>query len=464
MLFRSLAKIPMLARSDIRRETEPVILEERKLQDTVVLYHKIPTNGISYFRLLFDCRQVPAQLFPYLGILKAVVGLVDTAHYSFRELFTEVDLLTGGLLPVTNIYTDAKNLSSQRVTFEIKGKAFHDRLTDALRLVEEMLLSSDFSDTKRLWEILAELKSRMQSAMVSAGHTVASGRALSYVSKTAALQEVMNGMDFYRLIEGLTGNWEEEKKTLPGKLDALCRAIFRPENLILDFVAQEEEQYERFVRGAGEIKGRLHAAPVEGEPYRVTLQKKNEGFLSASQVQYVCRAGNFINGGFHYTGALRILRGVMNNDYLWNQVRVKGGAYGCMCNFGKSGDSFFVSYRDPNLGKTIDVFEGAPDFVERFAGDERAMTQAVIGTVSDMDIPLNPAAKGLRAMSLYLTNQTEVDLQKEREQVLDATAQDIRALAGHIRAFLADGCLCVVGNAEKIEEEKANFLTLEQLI
>lgn len=458
-----LAKIPLLSRSDIRRKVEPVILEERRLADTTVLYHKIPTNGISYFRLLFDCRQAPAELFPYLGILKALIGLVDTAHYSFQELFTEVDLLTGGLSPVTNIYTDAQNLSSQRVTFEIKGKAFHDRLADALRLTEEMLLTSDFSDTKRLWEVLAELRSRMQSAMISAGHTVASGRALSYVSKTAALQEVINGMDFYRLTERISENWEEEKKTLPGKLDALCRAIFRPENLILDFVAQEEAQYESFVKGVEEIKGRLYTTPVQGKPYEVTVSKKNEGFLSASQVQYVCRAGNFINDGFAYTGALRILRGLMNNDYLWNNVRVKGGAYGCMCNFGKSGDSFFVSYRDPNLGKTIDVFESAPDFVERFAGDERAMTQAVIGTISDMDIPMNPSAKGLRAMSLYLTNQTEEDLQKERDQVLDATAQDIRALAGHIRAFLADECLCVVGNAEKIEEEKANFLTLEQL-
>ena len=459
-----LAKIPLLAREDIRRKVEPVILEERKMQDTTVLYHPIPTNGISYFRLLFDCRQVPAQLFPYLGILKAVIGLVDTAHYSFWELFTQIDLLTGGISPVTNIYTDAKNLSSQRVTFEIKGKAFHDRLPDALRLTEEMLLSSDFSDTKRLWEILAELKSRMQSSMISAGHTVASGRALSYISKTAALQEVINGMDFYRLTERLCANWEEEKKTLPQKLDALCRAIFRPENLMLDFVAQEEEPYESFVEGAGKIKGMLYTEPVEAKPYEVALRKKNEGYLSASQVQYVCRAGNFINAGFAYTGALRILKGLMNNDYLWNNVRVKGGAYGCMCNFGKSGDSFFVSYRDPNLGKTIGVFEHAPDFAERFAGDERAMTQAVIGTISDMDIPMNPAARGLRAMSLYLTNQTEEELQMERDQVLDAAAQDIRALAGHIRAFLADDCLCVVGNAEKIEEEKANFLTLEQLL
>lgn len=232
---------------------------------------------------------------------------------------------------------------------------------------------------------------------------------------------------------------------------------------MLDYTGDEEAAYDVFVERADELRGKLFTDPVSGEPFVVECKKKNEGYQSSSQVQYVCRAGNFLKGDLQYHGALRILKGIMNNEYLWNNVRVKGGAYGCMCSFGKSGDSYFVSYRDPNLAKTIEVFEQAPEFVESFAGDERAMTQAVIGTISEMDIPMNPAAKGLRAMSLYLTNQTVEDLQTERNQVLDATAEDIRALAAQLRAFLADDCLCVVGNEKKIEEEKGKFLTLEQL-
>ena len=324
-------------------------------------------------------------------------------------------------------------------------------------------MKSDFTDTKRLAEILAELKSRMQSSLIGAGHTVASGRAMSYFSETAALQEVLGGMDFYRLVERLIGNWEQEKQTLPGRLQALAQALFCRENLMFDFIAQEDGQYELFADRAERFSRELYFAPAKEEPFRVKPEKKNEGFMSASQVQYVCRAGNFVQKGLNYTGALRILKGIFNNDYLWNNVRVKGGAYGCMCSFGKSGDSFFVSYRDPNLVKTIDVYEQAPDFVAQFSGDERAMTQAVIGTISEMDTPLNPAAKGLRALSLYLTHQTEADLQRERDQVLDATAEDIRALAGHIRAILEADCLCVVGGEKKLREEKEQFLTLEQL-
>lgn len=457
-----LAKIPLLSRSDIRRETEDVILEERKLGDTTVLYHPIPTNGISYFRLLFDCTQVPGELFPYLGILKAAMGMVDTARYSYRELYTQIDLATGGLVPVTNIYTSAKDLSRRTVRFELKGKAFFDRLKEAMELAGEMLLTSDYSDPKRMAEILSELRSHMQSSMISAGHTVASQRALSYISGSAALQEAVNGVDFYRLTERLCAGGEEAG-ALAEKLGRLCRCVFRPENLILDFIGQEDGQYRIFLEGAAALKEKLYTDPIGTKPFEPVLERKNEGFLSASQVQYVCRAGNFVDKGLSYTGALRILKGIMNNDYLWNNIRVQGGAYGCMCNFGKGGDSFFVSYRDPNLSRTIQVFEQAPGFVENLKLDERAMTQAVIGTISDLDIPQNPAGKGLRAMSLYLTDQTREDMQKERDQILDATPEDIRALAGHLRAFLADDCLCVVGSEKKIKEEKENFLELKPL-
>lgn len=458
-----LAKIPLLAREDIRRKVEPVILEERCVGDTKLIYHSIPTNGISYFRLLFDVTDISSELFPYIGILKAAFGLVDTENYSYQELFTQTDLLTGGIVPVTNLYPNAKDLTQRRITFEVKGKAFDKNLQDAMALIEEMLIRSDYSDTKRLYEILAELKSRLQSSMMSAGHVVAGGRAVSYFSENAAIQEVLSGMDFYRLLEKICGDWEQEGKKTAEKLSELAKQIFCRENLLLDFISQDEAVYEQFRELAGGLKEKLPVKNAAGQPYRVETVRRNEGFLSSSQVQYVCRAGNFLKHGLPYTGALRILKGILGNDYLWNQVRVKGGAYGCMCSFGKNGDAWFVSYRDPNLAKTIEAFEAAPGWVEQFADDERAMTQAVIGTISEMDTPMNPAAKGLRSLSIYLTNQTEEQLQRERDEVLDATAQDIRALAAYIRAFLEDDCLCVVGNEKKIEEEKEKFFTLEQL-
>ena len=458
----ALATIPLLKREDIRKEAEPLVNEIRKTGDTTVMYHDIFTNHISYFRFLFDVKQVPEELFPYIGILKSVLGYVDTENFTYGELFHEINMETGGITSVTNFFTNARNLSACLVTFEMKAKTLEDNLPRTVQLVQEIMLKSKFDDGKRLYEILAELKSRLQSNLISSGHSVAASRAMSYFSRPAAIQEQVNGMPFYRLVADLEKNFDSRREDLQHKLEALVRCIFRPENLMLDYVGTEDH-YEEFIALAGQVKEALYKEPVETKPFVIEPVKRNEGFLSASQVQYVCRAGNFINKGLAYTGALKVLKVMMSYEYLWQEIRVKGGAYGCMCAFGKSGDSYFVSYRDPNLKSTVEAYEKAADFIEAFDGDERTMTQYIIGAVSELDTPLNPAAKGLRGMSSYLTNQTYEDYQRERDELLGADVNTIRSLAAVIRAFMEDDCLCVVGNDNRLKEDKEMFDVLENL-
>ena len=458
----ALATIPLLKREDIRKEAEPLVNEIRKTGDTTVMYHEIFTNHISYFRFLFDVKQVPEELFPYIGILKSVLGYVDTENFTYGELFHEINMETGGITSVTNFFTNARNLSDCLVTFEMKAKTLEDNLPRTVQLVQEIMLKSKFDDGKRLYEILAELKSRLQSNLISSGHSVAASRAMSYFSRPAAIQEQVNGMPFYRLVADLEKNFDSRREDLQYKLEALVRCIFRPENLMLDYVGTEDH-YEEFIALAGQVKEALYKEPVETKPFVIEPVKRNEGFLSASQVQYVCRAGNFINKGLAYTGALKVLKVMMSYEYLWQEIRVKGGAYGCMCAFGKSGDSYFVSYRDPNLKSTVEAYEKAADFIEAFDGDERTMTQYIIGAVSELDTPLNPAAKGLRGMSSYLTNQTYEDYQRERDELLGADVNTIRSLAAVIRAFMEDDCLCVVGNDNRLKEDKEMFDVLENL-
>lgn len=457
-----LATIPLLKREDIRKEAEPLVNEIRKTGDTTVMYHDIFTNHISYFRFLFDVKQVPEELFPYIGILKSVLGYVDTENFTYGELFHEINMETGGITSVTNFFTNARNLSDCLVTFEMMAKTLEDNLPRTVQLVREIMLKSKFDDGKRLYEILAELKSRLQSNLISSGHSVAASRAMSYFSRPAAIQEQVNGMPFYRLVADLEKNFDSRREDLQHKLEALVRCIFRPENLMLDYVGTEDH-YEEFIALAGQVKEALYKEPVETKPFVIEPVKRNEGFLSASQVQYVCRAGNFINKGLAYTGALKVLKVMMSYEYLWQEIRVKGGAYGCMCAFGKSGDSYFVSYRDPNLKSTVEAYEKAADFIEAFDGDERTMTQYIIGAVSELDTPLNPAAKGLRGMSSYLTNQTYEDYQRERDELLGADVNTIHSLAAVIRAFMEDDCLCVVGNDNRLKEDKEMFDVLENL-
>ena len=171
----------------------------------------------------------------------------------------------------------------------------------------------------------------------------------------------------------------------------------------------------------------------------------------------MARCGNYRDKGYSYTGALRILQVILSYDYLWIQVRVKGGAYGVMSGFGKTGDSYFVSYRDPNLGKTNEVFEEVPGYLRNFTADERDMTKYIIGTISSMDTPLTPYIRGIRNLSMYLSGVTAEMLQKERDEVLGASENDIRALADIAQAVLDSGDICAIGGAGKIEAEKELF-------
>ena len=432
------------------------------MDGTTVLIHDIFTNGISYLNLVFDLKDVPAGLLPYVGILKAVLMMVDTEHFSYSELFNEVNTHTGGIKTVVNTYTNADDLKKYKVTLEIRSKALYEKRDKAMELMKEIILTSRFEDTKRLYEILAEIKSRMQAVMTGAGHSVASIRALSYFSLTAAVSEQISGIPQYRLLEDLLKEFEERKAVLVQNLKDLTQYIFRPENLLVDYTAAKES-YGGLETAVKNLKADLYTGKVSGESFRPDPVRKNEAFMTAGQVQYVCRAGNFIDKGLPYTGALKVLKVMMGYDYLWNQVRVKGGAYGCMCGFYRNGDGYFVSYRDPNLKKTVDVYEQAAEYIENVKLDERTVTQFIIGAVSELDTPMTPATKGIYSLGGYLTGLSMEKVQKERDELLATTIDELRGLGRYIRAFMENECLCVVGNGEKIKESEDMFMHVEQL-
>ncbi len=458
----ALRTIPLLKREDMKKEAAAYVNEVRSADETTILFHDIFTNGIGYLNLVFDLGRVPERLFPYVGILKSVLTMVDTEHFGYGELFNEVNLHTGGIRVSANTYTNAGDMKKYKATLEIRSKALYGKRDKALELMKEILLTSRFEDTKRLYEIIAETKSRMQATMISAGHSVALIRGLSYFSPTAAVSEQISGIPQYRLLEELEKNFEAKKEELVKNLKELCRIIFRPENLLVDYTATEEG-YPGLEQAVCDFKAALYTAEIGEEGYRPRLSKKNEAFLTAGQVQYVCRTGNFVDQGLAYTGALKVLKVMMGMDYLWNRIRVKGGAYGCMCGFYKNGDGYFVSYRDPNLEKTIDVYEQAAEYIKNTRLDERTVTQFIIGAVSELDTPMTPAAKGLYSLGGYLTGLSMERVQQERDELLATTGETIRGLSRYVEAFMEGNNLCVVGNGEKLKESSALFMNLDQL-
>ena len=459
-----LEKIPMLRREDMKREAAPLINQEREVDGVTVIHHSMFSNGIAYLRFLFDIRDFAVEDIPYVGLLKYVLGYVDTEHYGYAELSNEINIHTGGIGCSFGVYPHMSGEEQMKVMFEVKTKVLMEELPEAGKLITEMIKTSVLSDEKRLLEILGQLKSRLQASLSSVAHSVASMRAMSYFSRAAYYQDAVGGILFEQKVADLAEHFEEKKADLIAKLEELTRKIFTPERMLVSVVC-EEKDFETVGREIGQLKQALY--PSEGTAVRnlppLVLEQKNEGFTDASKVQYVARTGNFKRHGFEYNGALRILKVIMGYDYLWINIRVKGGAYGCMNSYMRNGDTYFVSYRDPNLEKTNEIYDGIPKYLENFTADERDMTKYIIGTISDLDTPLNPNAKGARSMTALLQGITQEDLQRERDEVIGATEKDIRALKDMIASVLEEHNLCVIGNEEKLNEQKELFTELKNI-
>jgi len=454
-----MAKIPMLARKDMKKEALAYANTKCQIGDTMIMHHDIFSNGIIYLALLFDMQDIPVEDIPYVGILKSMLGYVDTNSYSYADFANEVNFHTGGVSSTMGLYPSVCDKDDVKVMFEVRTKALADKLCDARKLVEEMMLTSNFKDEKRLREVVSELKSRLQMHLSGAGHSVASSRAMSYFSKTAAYR---NNIELYRVVADIEANFTERKDVLIEKLQSLVEKIFTNDRLMVSVTCSKED-YAVAEREIIAIKEKLFADKGIGTPAEFVFEQKNEGFMDASQVQYVARAGNYRAHGYEYHGALRILKVILGYDYLWNQVRVKGGAYGCMNGCMRNGDMYFVSYRDPNLSKTNEVYEGIPAYLEQFKADEHEMTKYIIGTISDMDTPMNPFAKGERSMTAYLQGMSFEALQNERDQVINATDEDIRNLKDLVASVLAEQNICVVGDDETLQKEAKLFKELKNL-
>ena len=457
-----LAKIPMLSRVDFGKKAAGFQNKEYHFGDVTVLHHDVFTNGIAYMDLLFDISRVAREDIPYLGILKSVLGMVNTDHYTFSDLNHEINSNTGGISVGLSVYPVLVDDNEIKAFAGVRARVLYDKIGFAFHMADEILFHSKLDDDKRLYEIIAKLKSRLSMQLSSAGHSTAACRATSYLSQFSAFNDAIGGIAFYRLVDDLEKNFDEKKQGLKEKLRLLMGELFHKEGLFVS-VTSDGEGLEWMKEPLGQFINKLPHADSEKKENSLILEKKNEGFMTTGQVQYVARVGNFKRAGFDYTGVLRIVKVLMSYDYLWTNIRVKGGAYGCMSSFGRTGDSYFVSYRDPNLRATNEVYERVPEYLENFDADEHEMTKYIIGTVSDLDTPLTPFMKGQRSLSAYMSGLSPETVQKERDEVLSAMPEQIRALAPLVRSILEEQAICVIGNEEKIKADKDLFMNIQRL-
>lgn len=458
-----LRKLPMLTRADMKKNAMPFSNIEDELSDVKVVRHDIESNGIDYISFLFDAGDFAQSELGYLGFFTNALGLVSTEKYSYTDLANATNIYTGGISTGTASHPDIKDRNNFVFKLEVKLKVLEKNLDKALELMEQMLLSSDFTDTKRLGELVAQIKARLQANLSSSGHLVAAMRSMSSFSRYALYQDELKGIAFYRSICHIEKELSESPKSVSDKLAAIAKKLFARNRMLISFTGNNEA-YGNAKPSLEKVIAGFNKMSAVGNQAEVHFNTAKEAFIDASQIQYVAKTGDFICEGYEYTGALRLLRIILSYDYLWINVRVKGGAYGCMNTFLRSGESYFVSYRDPNLSDTLDVYDRIPEYIKNFSPDERDMTKYIIGTFSALDTPMNPEAKGSRSLSAYLEGITYEQIQKERNEILNAQPEDIRRLADLVEAVLKKDSICVIGNENMIKESAGLFENVEKLI
>lgn len=457
-----LEAIPLLKLEDIGKMPEKLFMEETDIKGVKTIYSEVPTNGIAYIKMSFDTNVLEKEELPYVAVLTKIIKKIDTANYDYLSLNNEINLETGGIGVDTSIYNDVNDSSKYTHRFEISTKVLYDKIEKALELIKELVTNTVYDDKKRVKEIVAETKSMTQAYIMGTGHLVAVNRAMSYFSEDAYLADITGGVAFYKFMVELDKAFENDGDAVIEKLKNVAKKIFNINNLIMSVTA-EKAGYDKFVEKFDIVESMLSNEKLEAKEWKFDLEQKNEGLKTSSQVQYVARCGDFKAAGYEYRGSMQVFANIMSYEYLWNNIRVKGGAYGCFGKSVRSGKVYFVSYRDPNLKNTNDVYEGIADYLRQFNANDRDILKFIIGTISNLDTPRTAKAKGSVAFSSYMSGVTYEDMVKEREEVLSLTNADVNALADVMEAVMAQGNICVIGGASKINQDSELFKTTEDL-
>ncbi|MBZ9637285.1 insulinase family protein [Clostridium sp. FP1] len=454
-----LETIPLLERSDIETTVEHLPLKEKDENGVKVLSHNIFTNKIAYINILFDAKKVDRELLPYVTLLSTLLGRVSTESTNYPDLSNEINIHTGGIHFTTEVYGDNENFEKYSPKLVVKSKALVPKLPKLFDIMAEIINTTKFDEKKRLKELIQQLKSRQEMKILDRGHMAAAGRLTSYFSPASAYIEKTTGVSFYEFINDIERNFDNKADEIIENLNKVSKLIFNKNNLIVS-ITGEEDIYTAFATELPKIISILGQEELPDAKYDFDLNKNNEGLLSSSDVQYVAKGYNFIKQGYAYSGKMLVLKTIASLDYLWNRVRVQGGAYGGFANLARSGNIVFVSYRDPNVSETLKAYDGICDYIGSFEASEREMTKYIIGTISELDSPLTPSMKGERATAYYIRGISEEQRQMERDEVLSTKSEDIKSFKSLLDDIIKENCFCVLGNENKLKDNKDIFTSL----
>ena len=458
----ALKTIPILKREDLRKEAEHLPLQFRDLDGTKILFSNLDTHGIIYLTFYFDALKVPQDKLFHAYLLSSLLGNVDTKRHSYEELAILTNLNIGGFGSTLRADSENKLPHSFAPRLKVFVKALKSKLPEMTDILAEIFNETTFNNKKRLRELIEQDQIGFELNLQNMATMIISSQLAAYQTKTGAYNAAAY-LPYNKFLKDLLADFDNKFEQLVDDLRDVQDRLINRNGLIVSVTATEE-LYKEFTPHLSGLLKSLTIDEFKREHYSFPCKPRNEGLYSQSRVQYVGKGANFIELGHEYTGALNVLETILRYEYFWTKIRVQGGAYGAFASFNRSGALFFGSYRDPNLAKTLETFDGTADFLKAFDVSDREMDKYIIGTLSKIDKPLTPSIKGQLAADFCLRNITLADRQKSRNEILSTRQEDIRALSKLVGDCMNQNCLCVFGNEAVLKENAETFGEVKQAL
>lgn len=458
----ALNSLPSLSISDISKSIEKLPTVEREIDNIKILDHSLFTNNITFTNMYFDSSRIPQDKLLYLHLLSDMLGKVSTEKYDEKTLSKLVSSNTGSIRFNPKTFSKYKGNGEYYPKLAVSLNSLDENLLKSFELVEEIINKSKFDNKQNIKKLINEKISELESVVNNYTHSIALSRAISYISEEGKYND-LSIIEYYNFLRDLNKNYDSKFNDIQKNLNEVSNIIFNKNNLIVSYTG-DKENYSKFEKSFKSISSKIKDGKFEPQKYEFDYSTKNEGLTLSSKVQNIAKVYDFTKLGYDYSGKMKVLNNILNNDYLWQEVRVKGGAYGGMFDIAPTGRLVFLSYRDPNLKETLNVFDKAPDYLRNFKANDKDMTNHIIGTIGNIDAPLDPNQKGSIADMYYISNITDEDLQKERDEILNTKSEDIVSYTDMIEKAMKENYYCVVGSESKINENKDLFNSVKSAV
>ena len=450
--------LPKLDISDVPRTTQAIAEEALTGQQGVpVLFHEQDASGIRYVQMAYRLDHIAAEDLPYVNYLTILLGLLDTENYDYRQMDIEMMKATAGISMRPKVFIREGSQDDYMPVLVSSFAAIGDHSARGFELLQDTMKFTDFSDKARILNVLQRVKFNMSQSYEGAGHRVAISRLRSFYSQAAKYEDVISGLSFYDHITDLIENFSTKADDFIAKLIEVNGKMWDPRMLTVSLTADAAdkatllEQVDQFIDQADQTDS---VEPVSVE-FDLAGNKYHEAIQTNGNVQYVSVGGRVPIED--YNGRYVVFANILSKDYLHENIRAKGGAYGAGISLTSSGDVTTYSYRDPNVDKTVDVYSKLPDFLANPGLSQDDLDQLIIGSMTAFHYPLTPASVNNLMVTRYFRGMTKDRVDARLSQALDTKVADLIAFKAQIQIALDADNLVVFGNKQKIEESKQVF-------